>query len=197
MTTKKSAHKTEETPETQAPVEAASPLRTESFAINCPSGFLLFADPMNIDDSEQWKSFTTAKRGHKVDLDGPEAKLLTRNERENMSWEELPDGVLRIFGKTNQETGIIVEGKKRLVLNNGYNVRIEAGPIDQSVSLIEDACRASHAGPVPSLSGYAVKLNKLPGRKTGPARTAQGTITWGEDGRPVKMEIIFDRNGES
>jgi hypothetical protein len=162
-----------------------------TFPIPLPSGFLLLIDPANIEDQEKWHNASTARRGWRIDLDGPEADLLTRNEREFMQWEKLPDGVLRIFGKTNQETGILAESKKRLIANNGYTCRLEAGPTDQSILLIEDACRAEYAGRVPTLDAVAVKATATPGRSLG--RTATCSIEYAEDGRPSRAIIEFPR----
>lgn len=163
-----------------------------TFPIQLRSGFLLLVDPANIEDQEKWHNMNTARRGWRIDLDGKDAELLTRNEREFMPWEKLPDGVLRIFGKTNQETGILAESKKRLIANNGYDVRIESGPTDQSILLIEDACRADFAGSVPTLNAAAIKLNEKPGRS--PAQDALCTIEYGGDGLPLRAVIEFRRS---
>lgn len=162
-----------------------------TFPISLPSGFLLLVDPANIEDQEKWHNYNTARRGWRIDLDGKEAELLVRNDLQYMQHETLPDGVLRVYGKTNQETGILVESKQRLIKNNGYAVRLEAGPVDQSILLIEDACRADRAGAVPTLDGGAIKLNDKNGRS--PAQSAICTVEYGEDGRPARAVIEFRR----
>lgn len=166
-----------------------------TFTIPLPSGFLFLCDPKNLDDTEKWHSVSTAKRGHKIDFDGAEQELLTSGERASgMQHETLPDGVLRIFGKTHQETGHLLETKRRLIANNGYHVRIEAGPIDQSVALIEDAARADRAGFVPSLDGVVIKLGTVPGRHL-PAKPLPATIVFDEDGNPETLTVDLRQPG--